>query len=228
MVDNAETNVRYRLIDAETGDSIGQPRMGQTNLILTTDEFNQDRKLQIVAQRLDVNSCETVSLPFDISVYNLSIIVTGNTLTASIPTNKAISYQWYREGVTILNGGQSRNLSIFDDAQYTVIVETIDGCIVEYSTEKDITIPTSGNGQLSFNFYPNPVHNDLTLTISNMEGDVTVRVIGFSGEILNNYLLNIDSDRYEQTFDVSELQTGIYLLQIVSQEKTEIKRFIKQ
>lgn len=230
-----EEGVMYQLFNINTGELSGAAQVGgQNNLILTSDELTENTHLGIIATRIGNQVCEGTRVDVNgavkVNVYNLTILVSGNTLMASISPDKAMSYQWYRNGVMVMNNGQSRTLNIYDDAEYSVVVETYDGCILHESTagkdgEVDDIVDAAVN---TFSIYPNPVQNQLTLQFNGLEGDVQVRIIGLGGEIVREVKYTLTESQVEETLFVEELNQGIYMIQIVGSEHTEVKRFIKK
>ncbi len=96
----------------------------------------------------------------------------------------------------------------------------------------DLVLNVSGDGLLSaddanlvsndISLYPNPALNDLT--ISATEFIERVSVYSLSGQLVIDKKINTNED----TLDVSNLQSGMYLVQIMSNGKLETKKFIKR
>jgi hypothetical protein len=223
--------VIYQLYNALTGEPTGEAMIGAANVILQTEVLLENTMLEIRATRADVEGCVTVSTsPIEIKVYDLTIMVSGNILMASVNEDDARSYQWYREGIMVLSGGNNRTLTVFDDANYSVVVETVDGCMLEYSMSKDNEVDPVDAEALSLRIFPNPVQDNLTLQFAGMEGEVRVRIVTITGEVVRdmNFTITDDSD-FEQTISVDKLNSGIYMMQVVdSNNHTEVKRFIKK
>lgn len=95
----------------------------------------------------------------------------------------------------------------------------------------DLVVNVSGDGLLStqdpnltsnnISIFPNPAINDLT--ISATESIERVSVYSLTGQLVIDKALNTNED----TLDVSQLTTGMYLVQIMSNGKSETKKFIK-
>ena len=73
----------------------------------------------------------------------------------------------------------------------------------------------------SFNIYPNPVKNQLTITAEN-EKINSIKIIDVTGKILKSFTENTT------TINVADLAKGLYILQIQTQKGIGTKRFIKE
>lgn len=74
---------------------------------------------------------------------------------------------------------------------------------------------------LTFNLYPNPVKGDL-LNISNIENNTNYRIISMLGQVLASGKIQ------NGIIPLSTLSSGTYLLEVYTNGKSEVKRFIKQ
>jgi hypothetical protein len=230
MINNAETNVLYQLINAETGEVLSNQKLGTTGLtLMTNDSVSANVTMAIEAQRVDVDACAVTSLPFDVTAYNLTIVAYGNVLVASVNDAAVASYQWFRNGQMIMNGGNTAQLSILDDAQYSVLVTTYDGCILEatFGTQAAAKKTTAS---LSTSIYPNPVVNQMTVTMNNMEGDVKVRIYDATGIVRGTYEYNLNNDEetVEKQINLSKLNPGFFTIEIIGNNAKQVKHFIKQ
>ncbi|MFZ4796345.1 MAG: T9SS type A sorting domain-containing protein [Bacteroidia bacterium] len=75
----------------------------------------------------------------------------------------------------------------------------------------------------SLNIFPNPVTNKLNIETAFDLQDATLKIVNSLGEIVLFKQLNIDKE-----FDVSNLKKGVYFLNIISNNKTVSRKFIKQ
>lgn len=73
----------------------------------------------------------------------------------------------------------------------------------------------------SFNIYPNPVKNQLTITTEN-ERINSIKIIDVTGKTLKTVVANTT------TINVSDLAKGLYILQIQTDKGIGTKRFIKE
>ena len=79
---------------------------------------------------------------------------------------------------------------------------------------------TEENNELNVSVFPNPV-NDI-FTLSGVELG-TAEIFSAEGKLVQSFSLN-----YINTVNVSELEKGMYILRIVSDDKVGITRFVKQ
>lgn len=75
----------------------------------------------------------------------------------------------------------------------------------------------------NLNIYPNPVTNKISIESSINLQNATIKITNSSGEILKYKQLNNENE-----LDVSSLKSGIYFLNIVSNNQTTSRKFIKQ
>ncbi|WCO00624.1 T9SS type A sorting domain-containing protein [Psychroserpens ponticola] len=80
------------------------------------------------------------------------------------------------------------------------------------------------NRTLDFNLYPNPVSSVLNIELHNNEVNLTFQVF----DILGKQVIK-GSSKTNNTLkiDITSLEHGLYIIKIVSGDKTETKRFIK-
>jgi endoglucanase Acf2 len=74
--------------------------------------------------------------------------------------------------------------------------------------------------------YPNPVSNFITLQFPLKVNNKQVIIYDLYGKIMLEKKLNSEED--EHTFNIDKLSKGVYLLQLISDERVWSKRFIKQ
>ncbi len=78
------------------------------------------------------------------------------------------------------------------------------------------------------NVYPNPVIDQMEITISKSDAQ-HLNLIDISGKTLSAYSLQIEEGVVKQSLDVSQLQNGIYFIQLINADGTmEMEKFIKQ
>jgi hypothetical protein len=230
MVVNAEDDVMYQLYDVITGEASGDARMGSANLVLQSAEIAENTVFEVRAWRINANTCSAVSMPIEIGVNTVTVDVSANTLiaVASNP-NEVISYQWYRNGLVITNGGDDNMLNIYDDAEYMVVVTTVDGCVIESVINRSMD---DGNIDAeitnSMDIYPNPATDFINLNYSStIDEDVTVRVIDVKGVVLYEVQLSKVEGVLEHQIFFDDWAKGTYVLQVIGQKNIMDKTFIK-
>jgi Secretion system C-terminal sorting domain len=98
-------------------------------------------------------------------------------------------------------------------------VETVTG--IEYLDSLHYNVGLNSNELISADFYPNPVANDLT--VSTEIEMISVRVIDLNGKIL--ITKNVNDNQIN--IDLSTCRSGVYLLEIVTNEGMIRKKILK-
>jgi PKD repeat protein/photosystem II stability/assembly factor-like uncharacterized protein len=119
--------------------------------------------------------------------------------TIKIPTDDIVTKTPIRMRVVAYNGDANActaSLGEFED--YTILVEESNTLI-------------EGADKVTFNIYPNPVRNDLTIEYSGyLKGKCFVEIYDLKGSLVFNKQIFIESSTTE--LDVSDLKNGMYLL----------------
>lgn len=144
------------------------------------------------------------------------VTLSGTTLNTTIYN----SYQWLLNGSVILNANQQQYTAT-QTGLYEVIVSNGPGCT---DTSKPVQITITGITDIpnpTFELYPNPATESLTITTS--EGDATLTVYDTQGKRV--YQTNLRSTT--QTLNISNWTGGIYYIEVNQQGKTARKKFVK-
>ncbi len=96
--------------------------------------------------------------------------------------------------------------------------------------KKDASAGSGINTVLSFDLYPNPVVNQLSLIMENAKADVdyTVTITDISGKVLSVVSQNGKQLQETATVDVSSYAAGVYLVKVNSGTQSVVKRFVKR
>lgn len=231
LVPLVESDVMYQLFDVVTGQPSGAARMGTTNanLVLTSDEIESTTMLEVRAYRLNAVDCEAVSQPFEVNVFEMSITASGNTLIANVNNDVNATYQWYRNGVIITNGGNGATLDIYDDADYYVVVSTANGCTLEDGFGKAKGADNDENFEMSVNVFPNPATVDVNVHYTSAtEEELTITVLSIEGKVVYQASDVKTEGTFEHVIPVSNLTSGTYMIHINGTESQLVNKFIKQ
>ncbi|HYG50425.1 MAG TPA: T9SS type A sorting domain-containing protein, partial [Flavobacteriales bacterium] len=76
--------------------------------------------------------------------------------------------------------------------------------------------------QLSFNVYPNPANNVLTISLEKLKEGTTYSIY----DVLGNALISGDINHTRTIVDVSGIATGIYVLEIANETQRSSKRIV--
>ncbi len=134
----------------------------------------------------------------------------GNVLTSS----SATTFQWYVDGVLIV-GATSQSYTATQTGTYVVRVTDVNGCWFSYSLLFDFTLTTDisvFDQNHNVTAFPNP-----TTGILNLSGDVLVNQI-FTAALFDASGRMVLSVRNQPIIDMTELENGIYMLNITTKD----------
>lgn len=84
---------------------------------------------------------------------------------------------------------------------------------------------TTGFDQDYFQMYPNPTHGILNIASSKIQGEIQVNLFDINGRKVIGKMIEMNG---AATLDVSGLSSGIYVVQFISDEKTQTEKLIVQ
>lgn len=231
-----EANVVYQLIDAETGAAAGNAVVSNgTNgqVFITTPVVSENTRYILTAYYGDNSSCVMVSNnEYEVFVNSIELVVVGNRITAQVQGSN-VSGQWYRNGAPMMNASSTSSIVVFDDAEYSVEIEYGD-CMLTASTadlgnDGRVLGVREGLNGTDVNLYPNPTNDRLNVTLTNgFQGDVTLRVISISGQQMLEEVATKQSEQLVHELSIGHLQEGMYMLQVISGDKSEMVRIMKK
>jgi PKD repeat protein len=146
------------------------------------------------------------------------IFQNGDTLFAN---QGALTYQWYYNG-TIIPGATEYYYVAPAAGNYNVVATDVNGCEVEaviFDVVASTGALTFGEGS-GVKLFPNPVTDNLFVTLNNGIKIVSMTVLGRLGEKV------ISSHDQNGVIDCRGLLHGIYLLEIVTVEKIYHVKFL--
>jgi hypothetical protein len=191
-----------------------------------------------VAQMLD-NSGNT----------NLAVDNTAGTITITdaVHTHTAASFGTGRKDVThSLNGGLSNNSATFvygwtAPASGTVNIYTsatacnhdglssaLDNCYNKHV----VIVPATATGieknltQTSVHLFPNPTNSEFSLSFNTKSDDAyMVSIYSLGGKLIKDFGLTTSASRiFNQSFNISELSSGMYLVKVSSKNESVYKK----
>ncbi|MEZ4907816.1 MAG: T9SS type A sorting domain-containing protein [Saprospiraceae bacterium] len=126
-----------------------------------------------------------------------------------------------RSEITEITPQNFENGDCYEDVVITEFTDYSFGCDDEiefHSTDSHIS---------NFNFVidPNPVKDELNVRFTNSNSKKVVEIISIKGDILATY--NIDMKNTSTKINVSNLESGLYILRVDSEGKTVSEKFIK-
>ena len=105
--------------------------------------------------------------------------------------------------------------------------DTANGYVVtNFEIETDGVLGIDENFSNSFSVYPNPASGVVVIQSNEVFSGLEISLFDMNGRLLYSESNVASSNRLQ--FDVSNLASGMYLLQINSEEKTTVKQLVKQ
>jgi hypothetical protein len=143
----------------------------------------------------------------------------ANLLTSSLAT----SYQWYNSS-GIITGATSRTYTVTANGSYYVIVKNANGC--SSAASNTIVISNVGIDFLSgnsFNIYPNPVNNFLSVELNSVSNTV-ISIL----DIIGNKVLEVIPTDNTTNINLSSLSSGVYMIRVMQNGKISTQKLIKE
>jgi len=175
---------------------------------------------------VDCNSGMGVSVFANLmtQMLNTNVIQSGDTLTAEATGE---SYQWVdcNNNFALIDGATEQSFFATESGAYAVIINPNSDCA---DTSECITILPVGLEEVSWpnevHVYPNPVLDLLTVEAGNNIKQFEIRIINAIGQKVMQET-SIDNERIQ--IEVSQLQNGVYFIQLVAQEAQLSIPFVK-
>jgi hypothetical protein len=168
--------------------------------------------------------CKSVREPIIVTVYPFPPTPTigqlGNTLVSSSPTGN----QWILNGA-IIPGATGQSLTLTQIGTYTLAV-TVNGCTALSVSFPVLSIGISEINGISFNIFPNPVHDVLTVTTNkSISFSGVIKILDVQGRLVLEGIEIKNGTVINEKIDVSTLSPGAYFLEIDSNEGTARIKF---
>jgi len=147
-------------------------------------------------------------------------------LTSTIFQGNGVVYQWLYEGETIPGANSSIHYAE-EVGEYQVYIESPNGCGAYSNTVYLNTVGIRDLESSSFNIYPNPANNFLSIQLSQLLDIASLTITDILGQEL--ILQDLDTRNVSKEFkiDLSSIPTGIYFIVVESGTKQIVKKFVK-
>lgn len=169
--------------------------------------------------------CDSI-LTIDLTVYSIDNTVSPLSSTELVANLGGVSYQWIDCSSGLAIPGETNQLfNASSSGAYAVIV-TDNNCS-DTSACFDIVLTSISDVQhtISFNLLPNPATDIATLSFNE-------HIPSFEVSIFNTLGQQVEKRRYANrqstALDVSHLETGIYIIHIIADEKIGSMKFLKR
>ncbi len=146
------------------------------------------------------------------------IEITGATLSVT----GGVSYQWYQDG-TAIPGATESSYTVTENGLYSVVVTDANGC-TGTSGEVNMIIQSIGVSSMHvLPVYPNPTNDYIQFAYA-AGGDLKWQILAMDGALAAQGILSESTTAYR--LPVADLQTGLYMLQIISGDSMGTARFM--
>lgn len=159
----------------------------------------------------------------------LNVTTLDSTVTAAGPDLTAnavgLSYQWLDcdNGLMPISGETGANFMASTNGNYAV--EVSDGtCLDTSACVSVVDVSTHQIDLGSLEIYPNPAQDQITVSLAKIKSGISAKIVDVAGKLQSTHtILN-----QNQIIDISQLASGIYFIEIVSNETRITKRFYKK
>lgn len=150
------------------------------------------------------------------SLPNNAVTLSGNTLTA---TQSGATYQWVdcNNGNSNIAGATSQSYTPTVSGNYAVKITSAAGCLATSACTQ--LLSNNEFEQLGIKLYPNPIKNIFTI-----EGEIVIEklaVYNLLGQKVKVFAVN------ESSYDISELASGTYIIEVLTDKGTARTKIIK-
>jgi len=160
---------------------------------------------------VSVNPSPTADASFNQTFGSYTVQFLNNSINAT-------SYSWdFGDGQTSTQANPSHTYA--NGGDYVVTLTAING-----DCEDEITINLGSvsvqeiDAASLINVYPNPASENLTISASQVDGNVTVKFYSLTGQLVKNEVLNHTNGSFQQTISINEMSEGLYLVEILSEK----------
>lgn len=160
-----------------------------------------------------------------VGVYNMSgatgspkIITSGGSVTHSNDTSSSWSFNWTTPSV--------------DEGDITFYAAVLaangsgssgDQVVTTSKVVSPSTLSIDEKTSLAFDIFPNPTRDYLTIKLPNEISEASVEIFDFSGKSV----INAKVDRFDNKLNLNTLSAGMYIIRLTTEEKSGIKKFIR-
>lgn len=181
---------------------------------------------EYIVEVTDYEDCVSQSDPYHICVPVPTIQLVENNILES---SSGKTYQWYLNDEPI-NDAKSKIYLVTETGYYTVEVLNFEDCLYRsepfYMVISDLGASVN---ESTFSISPNPVTKNLNIKcISNHTGSIIINITDISGNQVLKNLRQKENLNFSEIIDVSELNQGLYILNVIINDEILRTKFIKQ
>ena len=142
-----------------------------------------------------------------------------------VAPEEGLKYNVYRDEVIIASEISTTTYKdeTFENTGHTWKVKTV--CTDDIADEVTVTLPICvgiNQNELTFSIVPNPAQNEII--ISSERNYNTIEIVNFLGQTV----ISQNATSQKTTIDVSHLTGGVYFVRIVSDNGTNVQKFVKK
>lgn len=134
--------------------------------------------------------------------------------------------QWYYNN-SIITGATSQTYTPTASGNYYCIVTDVDGCFSDTSNVIYVVITGINNlfnNNCSFEIYPNPANNTITIECTSITEGQTISIYDIHGQLLIQHpILQVKTN-----ISITRLVKGMYYVKVKTEKEVEVKKFIKE
>lgn len=163
--------------------------------------------------------------------------VRGEANTYSVPTQAGLTFVWSIAAGkgTILSGNNTATISarfnVVDTATLMVTSRTAENCLSLPSKVVVNVTPAVGLNEetalRNLSVYPIPTKTMLNIKLEGLEnGNADIRLVNMLGQVVQTQTINITTGIQTHSIDVSNLNKGIYLMELQHSKTKLVKRIV--
>lgn len=169
----------------------------------------------------NASGCDSIiTINLTVNTVDTSVSLSGATLTSGAT---GAQYQWIDcNGGTPINGETAQSFTPTSNGTYAVIV-TQNSCTDTSSCVQVLStgLYTAGKN-LSIGLFPNPVQDQVHVTLGQNYSLITIRITQLDGKLLREQQF---SSTNAMTLHTEELAAGVYWLTVVADDETSVVKF---
>ncbi|UKN00985.1 T9SS type A sorting domain-containing protein [Paracrocinitomix mangrovi] len=156
---------------------------------------------------------------------DLTMVTLDNSVTNTDPTLTAVmtgaQYQWLDcdDSYAVLTGETSQSFTAAANGNYAVEV-SFGGCVDTSACETIATVGFDSYTSEKLVIYPNPTNGEVYIQLPQVDGAFEVNIFSLDGKLVQRDVLNSNNSM----IDLSNLNSGIYTIQIINQDKRFISK----
>lgn len=145
-----------------------------------------------------------------------------------LQSSSAYAYQWYFNGVAI-TGATLQTLFPTQIGNYTVTVYDAFGCFASSNTYLVTVVGEQDQftNQQNFEVFPNPFTDKINIRSATNKNDVLVRLYDSVGKLIALKRINIVQGMNPVVFDVENLSSGVYRIELVDETHIESIKLLR-